>query len=123
MSLKPRARVMAAALAALLWGPLLWSAAGSAHETNDFPTEALADYVFACMATNGQTQDALRRCSCSIDVIASILTYDQYVEADTVLRMRLIGGEKSVMFKSGEGAKKIVETLRRAQAEAEIRCF
>ncbi len=109
---------MAAAL-----GALLWSGAGPAHETNDFPTEARADYVFACMATNGQTQDALRRCSCSIDVIASILTYDQYVEADTVLRMRRIGGEKSVMFKESEGTKRMVETLRRAQAEAEIRCF
>ena len=118
MRLKPRAAVMAAGLAALLW-----SGAGSAHETNDFPTEARADYVFACMAINGQTQDALRRCSCSIDVIASILTYDQYVEADTVLRMRLVGGEKSVMFKSGAGVKLMVETLRRAQAEAEIRCF
>ena len=28
-----------------------------------YPTEALADYVFACMATNGQTPDALRRCA------------------------------------------------------------
>ena len=113
-----RGAVRIAALTALL---LSWPAA--AHETNDFPTEARADYVFACMATNGQTQDALRRCSCSIDVIASILSYEQYVEADTVLRMRLVGGEKSVMFKSGEGAKRMVETLRRSQAEAEIRCF
>ena len=102
----------------------LWAAPALGHdEINDYPTEARADYVFACMATNGQTQDALRRCSCSIDVVASILNYEQYVEADTVLRMRLVGGEKSVMFKSGKGAKEIVETLRRAQAEAEIRCF
>ena len=110
------------AIAAMVAG--LWTALALAHEAvNDYPTEARADYVFACMATNGQTQDALRRCSCSIDVVASILSYEQYVEADTVLRMRLVGGEKSVMFKSGKGAKEIVETLRRAQAEAEIRCF
>ena len=37
---------------------------------NDYPTEARADYVFACMKTNGDTQQALRQCSCSIDVIA-----------------------------------------------------
>ena len=56
---------------------------------NDYPTAVRAEYVFACMATNGQTQDALTRCSCSIDQIAGILPYDAYVEAETVLRMRL----------------------------------
>jgi hypothetical protein len=28
--------------------------------------------MFACMKTNGETRRALERCSCSIDVIASI---------------------------------------------------
>ena len=32
---------------------------------NDYPTSARADYVFGCMAVNGQTRDALERCSCS----------------------------------------------------------
>ena len=120
--MRPGTVLSAAALIAAL-ALSCGSGVAAAHENNDFPTEARADYVFACMATNGQTQEALRRCSCSIDVIASILTYEQYVEADTVLRMRLIAGEKSVMFKSSEGAKRMVETLRRSQAEAEIRCF
>ena len=35
--------------------------------TNDYPTEARADYVFVCMKTNGETPDMLRRCSCSIN--------------------------------------------------------
>ena len=38
---------------------------------NDYPTATRADYVFGCMAANGQTREALERCSCSIDVIAS----------------------------------------------------
>jgi hypothetical protein len=29
----------------------------------DYPTEALADCVFGCMASNGQTRESLRRCS------------------------------------------------------------
>jgi hypothetical protein len=53
-----------------------------------YPTEALADYVIGCMAANGQTQDALRRCSCSMDTIASVLPYDDYVKAQTVIAMR-----------------------------------
>jgi hypothetical protein len=43
---------------------------------NDYPTEARADYVFACMAANGQTREMLSRCSCSVDIIAIILPYD-----------------------------------------------
>ena len=30
---------------------------------NDYPTVARADYVFGCMQANGQTRDALERCS------------------------------------------------------------
>lgn len=90
---------------------------------NDYPTDARAEYVFACMATNGQTQDALRRCSCSIDAIAGILPYDTYVEAETVLRMRQIGGERSTLFRGAPASLAILADLRRAQAEAEMLCF
>ena len=92
-------------------------------QLNDYPTEARADYVFACMKTNGDTQDALHRCSCSIDVIASILPYDRYVAAQTVLSLRQVPGRFGGMFRSPEPAKQAVQRLRRAQAEAEVRCF
>ena len=92
-------------------------------QVNDYPTAARADYVFACMASNGQTQEILRRCSCSIDVIASIVPYKRYVEAETILRMRQVGGEKSTTFRDSAEYRKIVDDLKRAQAEAEIRCF
>lgn len=94
-----------------------------AARDNDYPTIAIADYVFGCMATNGQSRQALERCSCSIDVIASLLTYEQYVAAETVMRLRLVGGEKTTIFRTGKGAKEAFARLKRAQAEAEIRCF
>ena len=53
-----------------------------AAELNDYPTTARADYVFACMKTNGETRQALEQCSCSIDVIASILPYERYAKKD-----------------------------------------
>jgi len=100
------------------------AAPASAQEMiNDYPTEARADYVFACMATNGQTREALGRCSCSIDAIAAILPYDDYVAAETVLRMRLAPGERSAMFRGVATTTAIVADLRRAQAEAEMLCF
>jgi hypothetical protein len=89
---------------------------------NDFPTEARADYVFACMSANGQTQDMLRRCSCSIDVIASIMPYEDYVRAETILGVIQAGGERVAALRS-PSQNLIVANLRRAQAEAEVRCF
>ncbi len=92
-------------------------------ELNDYPTEARADYVFACMKSNGDTQVALRQCSCSIDVIASLLPYKGYVEAQTVLSLAQVPGRFGGMFRSPEPAKAAVNNLRRAQAESEVRCF
>lgn len=91
--------------------------------TNDYPTSARADYVLGCMAANGNTRPALDHCSCSIDVIASILPYDRYEEADTILSMRQGLGAQSREFTAAKGLNDIVADLRRAQAEAEIRCF
>jgi hypothetical protein len=102
---------------------VLLPAAPAVALINDYPTAARADYVFGCMASNGQTQEALQRCSCSVDVIASLVPYEQYVQAETILRMRLVGGEKSTVFRDGSAFKKIVEDLKRAQIEAELRCF
>ena len=94
-----------------------------AEQFNDYPTEARADYVFACMATNGQSRHVLEQCSCSIDRIASILPYEDYVQAETVLSMRQTGGERMAVFRSAASANTMVADLRRAQAEAEIVCF
>jgi hypothetical protein len=99
---------------------LLQAGPARAH---DYPTEILADYVFGCMASNGQTQEALRRCSCSIDVISSILPYERYVQAETILRMSQLSGEKAALFQGPPYYKEIVDDLKRAQVEAELRCF
>jgi hypothetical protein len=95
----------------------------AAADTNDYPTEARADYVFVCMKTNGETPDVLRRCACSIDVIASLLPYDRYVAAQTVASMNQVHGQIGTMFRASEQSKAMLADLRRAEAEAEIRCF
>jgi hypothetical protein len=94
-----------------------------AEDLNDYPTSARADYVFGCMKANGETQELLRKCSCSIDVIASIIPYERYVTAETILSMSQVTGPVSSEFKSTEQARLALQNFRRAQAEAEIRCF
>ena len=69
-------RVLLAAALALSAGQ------AAAQAVNDYPTNARADYVFVCMAANGQTRQMLDKCSCAIDRIAEILPYDDYVKAN-----------------------------------------
>lgn len=90
---------------------------------NDFPTQARAEYVFACMATNGQTQEILAKCSCAIDAIAEKMTFNEYVEAETVLSMRLAPGDRAAMFKESAWAADIISNFNEIQVEAEVKCF
>lgn len=106
---------------ALVFG--LASAPGRAAEDNDYPTDARVDYVFGCMAANGQTRESLEKCSCSVDQLAAILPYDKYVQASTILSMRQGIGQRANEFKSTKIFDDKVADLRRAQAEAEIRCY
>jgi hypothetical protein len=112
-----RSLMSAAALAGLL--------AALPAQAHNYPTAAIADYVFGCMAANGQTPQALEQCSCSIDVIASIIPFEEYEAGETVLRMRQVrgGGEKMALFTETTIAKDAIDRLRRAQIEAELRCF
>jgi hypothetical protein len=107
---------------AILLGFLAASAV-RADELNDYPTSARVDYVFGCMKANGENQQAMQQFSCSIDIIATILPYDHYVTAETVLSMAQVPGEMGNQFRSTDIARTSVEDLRRAQAEAEVRCF
>jgi hypothetical protein len=94
-----------------------------ADEVNDYPTAARSEYVFGCLKANGETRQAINQCSCSIDIIASLLPYDRYVTAETVLSMAQVRGNLGGQFRSSEQAANAVNDLRRAQAEAEVRCF
>nr|WP_255647820.1 hypothetical protein [Ensifer sp. IC4062] len=97
------------------------SAAASA--AGSYPTVAIVDYVYGCMKANGDTRAALEGCSCAIDVIASILPYERYEAAATFRSLGLETGERGALFRQTAPAKSAVAELRRAQAEAEVRCF
>jgi hypothetical protein len=95
----------------------------SADAINDYPTSARAEYVFACMKANGESRQTIEQCSCAIDVLASLLPYDRYVTAETVLSLAQVRGNLGAEFRSSEQANNALNDLRRAQAEAEVRCF
>jgi len=111
-------RLIVAALLLVVPVSLVW-----AEEANDYPTAARAEYVYGCMKANGETRQSIEQCSCSIDVVASLIPYDRYVTAETVLSMAQVRGNLGGEFRSSEQATGAVNDLRRAQAEAEVRCF
>jgi hypothetical protein len=112
-------RRIVAALTALM----TMAAIARAEEVNDYPTSARVEYVFGCLKANGETRQAIEQCSCSIDVIASQVPYDRYVTAETVLSMSQVRGNLGGQFRTSEQAASALNELRRAQAEAEVRCF
>jgi hypothetical protein len=101
----------------------LTAIAARAEEANDYPTAARVEYVFGCLKANGETRQVIEQCSCSVDVIASLLPYERYVTAETVLSMSQVRGNLGTQFRTSEQASSALNDLRRAQAEAEVRCF
>jgi hypothetical protein len=91
---------------------------------NDYPTSTRADYVIGCMAANGNTHEALLKCSCAIDTIASLMPYSHYEQAETALSLQAGGGVggRVGLFRDPPQIKEVIEELRRAQAEANLQC-
>jgi hypothetical protein len=112
-------RRIVAVLAALLTTAMI----ARAEEVNDYPTSARVEYVFGCLKANGETRQVIEQCSCSIDVVASLVPYERYVTAETVLSMSQVRGNLGGQFRTSEQAASALNDLRRAQAEAEVRCF
>lgn len=111
-------RIVAASIVLMTMG-----FAACAEDVNDYPTAARVEYVFGCLKANGETRQVIEQCSCSVDVIASILPYERYVTAETVLSMSQVRGNLGAQFRTSEQASSALNELRRAQAEAEVRCF
>lgn len=92
-------------------------------KTKNIPTNEKVEYVFACMQGNEDSQAYLVKCSCSIDYIDEQMTYEDYVQAETIMSLRQIYGEKSLLFKNTPNAMEITSNMQNILAEAEMECF
>ena len=99
------------------------SAANPEIATQNIPTHEKVEYVFACMQGNENSQAYITKCSCSIDYIDEQMTYEEYVNAETIMSLRQIYGEKSLMFKNTPNAMEIYTNMQNVLAEAEMECF
>jgi len=92
-------------------------------KSNDFPTLAKSEFVFACMSSNQSNRDFMAKCSCAIDEIAKRINYEEYAQAEAIARLQLGASPREEAFKSVGLSKERMEKLFRAQAASELECF
>lgn len=102
---------------------LLLLGAGAARAEDGYPTIARVDYVLGCMAANGQNQENMRKCSCSIDEIAARFPYDKYVAIETARTMQDAPGERAALVRGTAWIKDLQEEFRQIQVAADLKCF
>jgi hypothetical protein len=109
------------AIAAL--APLTLSANPAADtEVNDFPTQARVEYVLRCMDYHGgQVYENMYACVCSIDAIASELSYDEFLRGEVLAQLRVTPGERGGLFR--EGGRELVTKYLEVTEAAEDSCF
>ena len=88
-----------------------------------YPTPVIADYVLACMASNGNSFTSLHQCSCSIDLIMSKISYEDFEKVNTIMQVQLDKGQRGIFYRDSHWAKNAVETFERVQAESTLKCF
>jgi hypothetical protein len=100
------------------------AARATGTQDHDYPTSTRADYVLGCMAANGNTREALLKCSCAIDTIARLMPYSRYEMAETALSLQAGGGVggRVGLFRDPPQIKAVIKELRQAQAEANLQC-
>lgn len=110
-----RFSALAAAFAGLLASPATAAPA-------PYPTVDRVEYVLECMKNNGGSHEFLYKCSCAIDAIAEVLSYEDYVDASTVARYQTLGGERGGLFRDPEGMKVLAKRYRTLHAEVKSSC-
>lgn len=89
---------------------------------HNYPTQARVEYVYECVARNGGKQETLYQCSCAIDRIAAALSYDDFVEAATIVRYATLPGEGGGIFRDPEEGKKRAKQYRQLEQQAWKAC-
>ena len=91
---------------------------------NDIPTVDRALFIEECMALkNSRNYETLYGCACTLDKIAEKYSYDEFVEADSYMRMRNMRGERGGLFRGSDQARKIRKEFTEVKTRAEAACF
>ena len=93
-------------------------------QANDFPTADRVGFVLECMRDHkGVEFELLNKCSCTIDRLAALYKYDDFVEAQTMAKAVTIAGERGSVLRDNEDAQKAARRYRASVKEAGRACF
>jgi hypothetical protein len=91
---------------------------------NDFPTQARVEYVFECMKDQGeQNYDNLYHCVCSADKVASLMSYEDFSQAQTFSHFMSMAGDRGGEFRDPPQSEILRNRLKEAKATAAKACF
>jgi hypothetical protein len=88
----------------------------------DYPTQARVEYVQECIVTHGSKLATLYQCSCAIDRIAAVLSYDDFVEASTFAKYATLPGEGGAIFRDSDRARERAQLYKKVEQDALARC-
>lgn len=107
------------------WAALLCLAVAAAPAAaNDYPTAERVLFVQSCMQEHpGPSFEMISKCSCTLDALAEVITYDEYVQLSTAAKAVSIGGERGSYIRDAEMLTAQGRRYRKLQAEAGERCM
>lgn len=105
--------------------PLLLALAFPAHaQAHDYPTAERVAFVLECMREHpGPEFEMLQKCSCSLDRIAEVLSYEAFVEGSTLVKAVTIAGERGGVLRDNDGAQAGARGFRGLYNDARRQCL
>lgn len=95
-----------------------------AAQTNDFPTLTRVEYVLSCMQEKGgKNYDNLYHCVCAVDQIASKMSHEEFLQAETFETNKNLAGERGGVFRDPGQSKTLRDKLKTVVDEANSKCF
>lgn len=89
---------------------------------HNYPTAARVEYVNECIATHDDSLANVYQCSCTIDRIANVLSYDEFVTAITFARYAGLPGEGGAVFRDSDEARGTAKRFRELEKLAQREC-
>lgn len=90
----------------------------------DYPTREKVEYVLACMREgNRPQQEMLYKCSCVIDKITELMSYEEFTKDSTTSNALSIGGERGEVMRAYVDGRRLARELRTVEDEARKACF
>lgn len=122
----PRSAVapLSMALAALALGFVAPVPAQAQAQPHNYPTAERVLFVEACMAKHpGPRFEMISKCSCTLDKIASEVSFSDFETMATATNAFSIGGERGNYIRDVEMLTDEIKRFRELQATAKKGCF